>query len=484
MILGLQRVLVGGESKQTRQLAIATFGLHQLLALYLLVQHELWRDELQAWSIAKASTSPLDVIRNTQFEGRPPLWQLLLWPLTRLFDNPNTMKFVVFAIGSAAMWIWVRNTALPFLIRALVSFGFLFTGGYFGHSREYILMLLLLLLAITAINKNPLSNSSTLAICLLSTVNLFGLVMAAALTLATVLLPSIRRIKTPISTSTFAAIARVAVLTTAIAINAFWIYPKQESQFGVGTYIGWQKPIANAIFPFAESLESNQTMWAIFAVITLLLLAYGLLRTNRIGFAYLLSACAVLSLNASFGYAFYWWHWGAVAIVAVTSPLLKTEISTPRFGYRLIVFSLFVIACSGLIANWKGPGELVYGKTPYSMSQTTADQLKEICQPDCTIIVDWDATGAAISAHLGGKSLYYLNRQEFGTFAMFVRTNVSPTWEQAISTMQQFDRPILVTTDLLTGVLPNDLEMVSAPWGGVWDNALILQLATKPIRPQ
>ena len=50
--------------------------------------------------------------------------------------------------------------------------------------------------------------------------------------------------------------------------------------------------------------------------------------------------------------------------------------------------------------------------------------------------------------------------------------------------MQQFDRPILVTTDLLTGTLPNEFEMVSAPWGGVWDNALILQLATKPIRPQ
>jgi hypothetical protein len=50
--------------------------------------------------------------------------------------------------------------------------------------------------------------------------------------------------------------------------------------------------------------------------------------------------------------------------------------------------------------------------------------------------------------------------------------------------MQQFDRPILITTDLLTGALPNGVEMVSAPWGGVWDNALILQLATKPIRPQ
>ena len=484
MNLNRQRLTIKGMAKQPRRLAAVIFGLHQLLVIYLLIQHELWRDELQAWSIAKVSTSPLDVIRNTRFEGRPPLWQLLLWPLTRISDNPNTMKFVAFAIGAAAMWLWMRSTALPLALRTLIAFGFLFTGGYFGHSREYILMLLLLLVAIEATNRNTLSNSSTLAICLLATVNLFGLVMAAALVLATVTQSSLQRLRPPINRVTFATATRLSVLTATFALCAFWIYPKSDSQFGAGTYIGWQRPIANAVFPFVQSFESNQTAWAILAISTLCALAVGLFNTSRTGCVYLVSACVVLSLNASFGYAFYWWHWGAVAIVAVTSPLLKARNSTPRFGYRLIVFSLFVIACSGLIANWKGPGELVYGKTPYSMSQTTAEQLKEICQPDCTIIVDWDATGAAISAHLGGKSLYYLNRQEFGTFALFVRTNVSPTWEQAISTMQQFDRPILVTTDLLTGVLPNDLEMVSAPWGGVWDNALILQLASKPIRPQ
>jgi hypothetical protein len=482
--LARQRLLINRIAKQPRRLAAVIFGLHQLLVVYLLTQHELWRDELQAWSIAKASTSPLDVIRNTQFEGRPPLWQLVLWPLTRISDNPNTMKFIAFAIGTAAMWLWMRSTALPLALRTLIAFGFLFTGGYFGHSREYILMLLLLLFAIQATNSDPLSKTSTLLICLLSGVNLFGLVMAAALVLATVLKPSLQKLRPPINRTTLATATRLSVLTATFALSAYWIYPKSESQFGAGTYIGWQRPLANAIFPFTANVESNRTTWAILAIGTLCALAIGLFIASRTGCVYLVSACVVLSLNASFGYAFYWWHWGAVAIVAVTSPLVKTRNDPPRNIAYFVIIPLVFIACAGLVANWKGPGELVYGQAPYSMSQKTAEQLKDICQPDCTIIVDWDATGAAISSHLGGKSLYYLNRQEFGTFALFVRTNASPTWEQAISTMQQFDRPILVTTDLLTGVLPNELEMVSAPWGGVWDNALILQLASKPIRPQ
>ena len=471
-------------AKLPSRLAAVIFGLHQLLVVYLLTQHELWRDELQAWSIAKASATPLDVVRNTHFEGRPPLWQLVLWPLTRISDNPNTMKFVTFAIGTTAMWLWIRSTALPLALRTLIAFGFLFTGGYFVHSREYILMLLLLLFAIQATNIDPLSKTSTLLICLLSCVNLFGLVMAAALVLATVLTPSVRQLWLPFNRATLAASTRLSILTATFALSAYWIYPKPESQFGVGTYIGWQRPIANAIFPFAANIESNQTTWAILAISTLCVLAIGIFTMSRTGFVYLMSACVVLSLNASFGFAFYWWHWGAVAIVAVTSPLVKRRNDPPQNIAYFLIIPLIFIACAGLLANWKGPGELVYGQTPYSMSQITAEQLKDICQPDCTIIVDWDATGAAISSHMGGKSLYYLNRQEFGTFALFVRTNVSPTWEQAISTMQQFDRPILVTTDLLIGVLPNGLEMVGAPWGGAWDNALILQLASKPIRPQ
>jgi hypothetical protein len=345
-------------------------------------------------------------------------------------------------------------------------------------------MLLLLLFAIQATNIDPLSKTSTLLICLLSGVNLFGLVMAAALVLATVIKPSLQQLWLPFNRTTLAAGTRLCILTATFALSAYWIYPKPESQFGVGTYIGWQRPLVNAIFPFVANVESNQTTWAILAISTLCALAIGTFTTSRTGCVYLVSACVVLSLNASFGFAFYWWHWGAVTIVAVTSPLVKTRNDSPRNIAYFAIIPLVFIACAGLLANWKGPGELVYGQTPYSMSQITAEQLKDICQPDCTIIVDWDATGAAISSHLGGKSLYYLNRQEFGTFALFVRTNVSPTWDQAISTMQQFDRPILVTTDLLIGALPNGLEMVGAPWGGVWDNALILQLASKPIKSQ
>ena len=48
-----------------------------------------------------------------------------------------------------------------------------FTGGYFGHSREYILMLLLLLFAIQATNTDPLSKTSTIKLTRASNKDLF-----------------------------------------------------------------------------------------------------------------------------------------------------------------------------------------------------------------------------------------------------------------------------------------------------------------------
>ena len=60
-----------------------TWVLHTLIVAVLIWNHEPWRDELQAWSIAMASGNPLDLLPNTRLEGRPPGWQLLLWPFAQ-----------------------------------------------------------------------------------------------------------------------------------------------------------------------------------------------------------------------------------------------------------------------------------------------------------------------------------------------------------------------------------------------------------------
>ena len=62
-----------------------TWILHTAIVAVLIWNHEPWRDELQAWSIARASDTPLDVFANTRLEGRPPGWQLLLWPFEQTY---------------------------------------------------------------------------------------------------------------------------------------------------------------------------------------------------------------------------------------------------------------------------------------------------------------------------------------------------------------------------------------------------------------
>lgn len=460
------------------------FVIHELVVLRLLMHHEMWRDEIQAWSIAKASSTPLDVIRNTQFEGRPPLWQLIIWPLTKAFSDPSVMKILTFLMGSIAIWIWLHRSPQPLFLRACISFGFLLTGGYFVHSRDYIAMFLILMLITETFRRRGITNSFVVLLCGLSLINLFGLIIAGALVLS-ILLPHwwqdlFQRNKSDL----LQCALHLVLISTTFLFSAYWIYPKSTSQFGIGNYLNWYKPLSSSVFPFLSADESSNIFFAVCAIAILGALTIGLFLQNRPAAIFLLAACFVLALNASFGYAFYWWHWGPTAIVSISAPLLfhvPTD-SRSNIPKALVNVCLSIIAISGLWANFHGPGEAVYGKQPYSMSQETAQQIKKLCVPECQVIVDWDATGSSISAYLGGKSLYYLNRQEFGTYAKFVQTNIVPTWQQAIDVMRKFNRPILVTTDLLTGPLPPEFELVEAPWGGVWDNALIVQLGENPIR--
>ncbi len=460
------------------------FAVHEILVLRLLVKHEMWRDEIQAWSIAKASSTPLDVIRNTQFEGRPPLWQLIIWPLTQAFDNPNVMKILTFLMGSIAIWIWLHRSSQPLFLRAIISFGFLLTGGYFVHSRDYIAMFFLLMLVTETFRRRGISNTFIFLICGLSLINLFGLIIAGALVLA-ILIPQWWQDLIQRNQRNFQHdLLHIIVISTTFMFSAYWIYPKTASQFGVGNYLSWNRPLASSIFPFLRANESNNILFAVCALVILGVLTLGLFMQNRRAAMFLLSASFVLGVNASYGYAFYWWHWGTTVIAAISASLLfdvPTD-SNSKLPKKLVNVCLSIIAIAGLWANFRGPGEDVYGGKPYSMSQETAKQIKNLCKPECQVIVDWDATGSSISAYMNGRSLYYLNRQEFGTYAKFIRTNISPTWQQAIDVMRSVDRPILITTDLLLAPLPPEFELVEAPWGGVWDNALIVQLAEKPIR--
>jgi hypothetical protein len=47
---------------------------------FVMAHHELWRDEVQAWLLARDSSSAIDLLSRQRNEGHPALWQLLLMP--------------------------------------------------------------------------------------------------------------------------------------------------------------------------------------------------------------------------------------------------------------------------------------------------------------------------------------------------------------------------------------------------------------------
>jgi hypothetical protein len=53
------------------------FGLLIVFNTIRLFRHAMWRDELQAFMLAKASRTPLEPFAKLQYEGHPGLWHLL-----------------------------------------------------------------------------------------------------------------------------------------------------------------------------------------------------------------------------------------------------------------------------------------------------------------------------------------------------------------------------------------------------------------------
>uniref|UniRef100_A0A7V1ZHB4 cysteine desulfurase n=1 Tax=Thermoanaerobaculum aquaticum TaxID=1312852 RepID=A0A7V1ZHB4_9BACT len=116
--------------------------------LVLLLNHEPWRDEMQAWLLARDSASPLELWRNTRYEGHPLLWHLLLWLLSRWSQKPLTMQLAHAAIAVLTAGVFLAFAPFPRWLKVLWVFGYFPLFEYGVISRNYGLTVLFLFLAL------------------------------------------------------------------------------------------------------------------------------------------------------------------------------------------------------------------------------------------------------------------------------------------------------------------------------------------------
>ena len=150
-----------------------------------ILNHEMWRDETQAWLIARDASTLTDLYENLKYEGHPGLWHLCLFLITKFTHNPFAMQFFHILISTAVVWVFVKLSPFNILQKTLFTFSYFPLFEYNIISRNYSIGLLLIFLfcyLFTQKNRNFIRLFSVLA--LLANTNLYCLIICLCLSAA------------------------------------------------------------------------------------------------------------------------------------------------------------------------------------------------------------------------------------------------------------------------------------------------------------
>lgn len=140
------RLRLDGEG---RFVLVGTFCL-ALLLLFGFAHHELWRDEAQAWWLARRSPSFWSLLGGEarRYEGHPFLWFFVLRAASKFSTSHLMLSLVSFLIALANGFLLLGWRAFPRWQRALFAGSYFVVFEYGVLARSYGLALLLLLVAV------------------------------------------------------------------------------------------------------------------------------------------------------------------------------------------------------------------------------------------------------------------------------------------------------------------------------------------------
>jgi hypothetical protein len=200
------------------------------LGLMLLLRHEMWQDEWQAWLIAMESPSLPDLFRNLRYEGHPGLWHLGLFLVSRITSSPLAMQLLHLLVATGAVYVFLKYSPFTRIEKILFIFGYFPLYEYAVISRNYAPGVLGLF-SFCAFFCMPPRNFLLLAVILflLCQTSVYGLMMA--LVLGVILLRGAAQDR---ASWTWKAIAALVILLLGIGLSLIQIVPPADSGFAVG----------------------------------------------------------------------------------------------------------------------------------------------------------------------------------------------------------------------------------------------------------
>ncbi len=431
-----------------------------LVVLFGLVHHEMWRDELQAWLVARDADSIAGLFKNMRYEGNPALWHFFLFLITRFTHNPVYMQGLHLLFACGFIYVFNRYAEIKTHYKIMFSFGYFTLYEYSVISRSYGLAVLLIFIA-CALYKNRKQHYILLAVvlALLANVTIYGVifslgiygilgleyfidkqrersylkyVMVGAPILAVGVILSLYQI-IPDKDNSFEVLypggifegERWAVVLSRIFTTYFYV-PKIDDIHFWNTNIFFNNDIN--LYGAANKFSESGFQWG-YALLPLIVFAVSLTLFIRKPFVLLLYAGVTLGLLSVYYYTnlMFLRYCGFLLIIFVVCLWIEqyymarnynnTRLAAlARIGDKVRKPLLWAI----LISNMAGAA-VAYAKDysyEFSTSKDAADYIKENKLDTLTIAGMNHYIVSPLAAYLDTK-IFYPQRNSFGSFTIF-----------------------------------------------------------------
>ena len=438
----------GGANRAARAPTDAWFAigvtlLFTLVCGFTIVHHEMWRDELQAWLLARDSDSVAQLLQRIRYEGHPAIWYLLLFALTRVTHRPEAMQLLHLVIAASCTFLSARAAPFPRWVRLFVCLGYFLLYEYGVIARNYSLGIFFVFAAAALFprrRERPWLLGAMLVLAAHTIVHVLFIAAAVAAALFVEVVLSRERRADLVAAAKTLSVTAIGILVAAIRLR-----PPADSGFYETWVTQWNRARAEHVLGlFAQALlpiPGGRGVWgelwletvsrhvapALSLLFGAVLLVY--FRRRRVGLmAFAVGSAALLAFFYTkydgsirhHGFLFInllvalWLAEGAASEAGTGAADAGRSASPSRgslFGW-LVASVLIVQLVAGAIAV-RQDVTLVF-----SAGRATAALLVAKGLDSLPLVGDVDTAMSPILGYLDARSIYYLRGQRFGSFVV------------------------------------------------------------------
>jgi len=422
----------------------------------IIVNHEMWRDELQAWLIAVNSSSILDMFHNLKYEGHPYLWYIGLFLVSRISDQPFVMQIFHLVIATSVIYIFVKFSPFTRLQKILFIFGYFPLYEYGVLSRNYSLGVLLIF-AFCAMFQRSRKGGLLLLSCvlfLLSQANAYALIIAITLGFMLIFESLIDAdLRKTLIQKKWIVIGGFSIFILGIVVSVLQqILPPDSSSNAAGGWrlgidlkdmgraftIIWKAyvPIPKPRLHFwGTNIVRKNLLQFVLSLVFFCYFFFLFIRKPAILFLYSVGTLGIVAVSYSKFYGYIRQH-GHLFILLVAclwlSPyyphkelriqfINKLSSFCSRHRDKVIVFIFTMQLIAGAFASGV---DLLY---PFSGGKKTADFIRDNNLQDMFLIGD-DESAITVVGYLN-KKIYYIRGNRIGSFEVWDKNRVA-VWKK------------------------------------------------------